>query len=68
MRPRLEVCIDSADGIAACVAGSADRIELCSALSLGGLTPVCRADAAGGGVSDTGAGDDPAGFWWVSVF
>lgn len=39
MKPRLEVCIDSADGIAACVAGGADRIELCSALSLGGLTP-----------------------------
>lgn len=39
MTPRLEVCIDSADGIAACVAGGADRIELCSALSLGGLTP-----------------------------
>lgn len=39
MNPRLEVCIDSADGIAACVAGGADRIELCSALSVGGLTP-----------------------------
>ncbi len=39
MKPRLEVCIDSADGVAACVAGGADRIELCSALSLGGLTP-----------------------------
>lgn len=39
MTARLEVCIDSADGIDACVAGGAHRIELCSALALGGLTP-----------------------------
>lgn len=34
----LEVCIDTAAGIAACQT-HADRIELCSALELGGLTP-----------------------------
>lgn len=35
----LEVCIDDAAGFDAAVAGGADRIELCSTLELGGLTP-----------------------------
>jgi copper homeostasis protein len=35
----LEVCVEAPDGIAAAVAGGANRIELCAALSLGGLTP-----------------------------
>ena len=35
----LEVCVDDAAGIAAAAEGGADRIELCAALGLGGLTP-----------------------------
>ena len=36
--PCFEVCVDSPEGLTACQ-GIADRIELCTALDLGGLTP-----------------------------
>ena len=35
----LEVCVDSAAGLAAALQGGAGRIELCAALELGGLSP-----------------------------
>ncbi|WP_421872425.1 copper homeostasis protein CutC [Pararhizobium sp.] len=35
----LEVCVEDASGLRAAIDGGADRIELCSALSVGGLTP-----------------------------
>ncbi len=39
MTPSIEVCVDDDAGLDAAIAGGADRIELCSRLDLGGLTP-----------------------------
>lgn len=37
--PVFEVCVDDPAGLAAAIEGGAQRIELCAALALGGLTP-----------------------------
>ena len=39
MKTKIEVCIDNLAGLDACIKGNADRIELCSSLIHGGLTP-----------------------------
>ena len=39
MAVKIEVCVDTSASLAAAVQGGADRVELCSALALGGLTP-----------------------------
>lgn len=39
MKPIIEVCVDRLDSVQVCAEYGVDRIELCSALSEGGLTP-----------------------------
>lgn len=39
MKKMLEICVDDPEGLAAALESGADRIELCSSLDSGGLTP-----------------------------
>ncbi|WP_333571600.1 copper homeostasis protein CutC [Sphingomonas sp.] len=46
MRRLLEVCVEDIGGIEAAIEGGADRLELCAALAVGGLTPPASLIAA----------------------
>lgn len=46
MTPLLEVCVGTTADIEAATAGGADRVELCAATSIGGLTPSAAAISA----------------------
>jgi len=41
MKITLEICVEDASGLDKALAAGADRIELCSSLDVGGLTPSC---------------------------
>ena len=54
-RPILEVCVEDLQGVDAAINGGADRIELCAALAVGGLTPPASLIWAAASASDASA-------------
>ena len=51
----LEVCVEDLHGIDTAIAGGADRIELCAALAVGGLTPPASLIRAAAAASEASA-------------
>ncbi len=39
MHVLFELCCESLEGVSECIEAGAERLELCSSLELGGLTP-----------------------------
>ncbi len=59
MKYQVEVCIDNIESLHNAIAGGATRIELCSSLALGGLTPSAGLMYSAGRVSpDSGLRND----------
>ena len=52
----LEVCVDTAAALAVCLQARVDRVELCSALAVGGLTPAYGFMKLAGRLTAPGAG------------